>query len=195
MAQVLKFQQKTKLLKFKFTDKAVASLSYDGEQTDYIDALPPLSGASGVLGVRVGKRTKTFFIRYAINGKRRRFTIGRYPDLSLADARTKAAKKLSEVNNGIDVAETRIQYKNSPIFSDLWTEYNRYIDRQDRIKLKAGKKPRSPRSRRHEERRYDTKFKPLHDIRVCDLSQGHLVFASCTLGESLYSQDPRHGLT
>lgn len=48
-------------------------------------------------GIRVGKRAKTWIV---MRGKNRELiTIGKYPDVSLADARTEAKRLLAEVNN------------------------------------------------------------------------------------------------
>lgn len=55
------------------------------------------------LGLRVTpKGTKTFFYRYRFGGKLRRFTIGRFGDISLKKARDKVTDLRSEINNGID---------------------------------------------------------------------------------------------
>ena len=47
-------------------------------------------------------------IRYTINKKRREVTVGKYPDLSLADAKFEAARIKVDVSNGIDpIAEKK----------------------------------------------------------------------------------------
>ncbi|RWQ46998.1 MAG: site-specific integrase [Mesorhizobium sp.] len=54
-------------------------------------------------GVRVSpKGTKTFVLLYRFEGRPRRYTIARYPDLSLADARDKAQAAKGKIANGID---------------------------------------------------------------------------------------------
>lgn len=59
----------------------------DTYKTFFDDSLP-------AFGVRVGKRSKTFVV---VRGrKRERISIGRYPEISLADARREAKRLLSE---------------------------------------------------------------------------------------------------
>jgi integrase len=84
------------------TDRRVKSLSTDAVQTEFWDELVP------GLALRVGRGgTKTWLVRYRANGKHRRLTIGRYPHLSLADAREKARKALADAQGGEDPAHER----------------------------------------------------------------------------------------
>lgn len=127
-----------------FTDVFIRNLKFgDQGQIDYVDETPPRSGSQGVLGIRVGKRTKTWFVRYRANGKKRRHTLGRYPDVTLSEARNRASDKLAHVYKGGDPQQDRIDHKNAPTFDDLWLEYVRYIKRTDDQKIKSGKRPRA----------------------------------------------------
>jgi integrase len=84
------------------TDRRVKALSTDAVQTEFWDELVP------GLALRVGRGgTKTWLVRYRANGKHRRLTIGRYPHLSLADAREKAREKLAAAQGGEDPAQDR----------------------------------------------------------------------------------------
>ncbi|MGI9483787.1 MAG: Arm DNA-binding domain-containing protein, partial [Hyphomicrobiales bacterium] len=59
-------------------------------------------------GVRVSPQgTKSFVLLYRMNGRPRRFTIGRYPALSLSDARKQANAALREVALGNDPADDK----------------------------------------------------------------------------------------
>ncbi|MGH8337374.1 MAG: tyrosine-type recombinase/integrase, partial [Gammaproteobacteria bacterium] len=54
-------------------------------------------------GIRVSPNgTKTFVLMYYLHGRKRRESLGRFPHLSLADARAKAMGILGQVRNGID---------------------------------------------------------------------------------------------
>lgn len=54
-------------------------------------------------GVRISPSgTKTFVLMYYVAGKKRRMTLGRYPILSLVDARRKALAALNQVAHGSD---------------------------------------------------------------------------------------------
>jgi hypothetical protein len=69
------------------TDISVQRLKFDGTQTTYYDATLP------AFGVRIGRRTKTWLVMVGKN--RQRKTLGYYPDLSLAKARSEARKLLA----------------------------------------------------------------------------------------------------
>ncbi|HEX5210410.1 MAG TPA: Arm DNA-binding domain-containing protein, partial [Pseudolabrys sp.] len=72
-------------MKLHMTDIVVSRLKEPGT---YYDATTP------AFGLRVGKNRKTWFV---IRGRERlRKNIGRYPAVSLADARKEARKLLSE---------------------------------------------------------------------------------------------------
>jgi integrase len=69
------------------TDIAVRALKGSDKYISYWDDTTP------GFGIRVGKRSKTWTVMRGKN--RERVTIGKYPDLSLADARAEAKKLLS----------------------------------------------------------------------------------------------------
>lgn len=75
------------------------------------------------LGLRVTKAgTKTFFYRYRYFGKTRRYTLGQFPGLSLADARKKVNKLKVKVNEGIDPQakkREKKQWEDPQLFSEL----------------------------------------------------------------------------
>lgn len=86
----------------RFTDRIVRSLTADERQTTYWSE--DLSG----FGVRVTPTgTRSFVVRYRANGTRRRYTIGRYGKISLADARAKAKEIMARVELGEDPAAER----------------------------------------------------------------------------------------
>jgi integrase len=67
------------------TDLSIRALKSAGQQVDYWDAATP------GFGIRIGARSKTFVVKRA----NRRLTIGRYPSVSLQDARKEAKRLLS----------------------------------------------------------------------------------------------------
>lgn len=86
----------------RLTARSVASLATDRTQLDVWDELVP------GLALRVGRGgTKTWYVRYRANGKHRRLKLGRYPTLSLADAREKAREALVDAQAGEDPAQER----------------------------------------------------------------------------------------
>lgn len=72
----------TNMAKIKLTDPYIRSLQATGSRTEVYDEI--VNG----LAVRVtDKGTKTFVFRYYYNGTAKRLTIGRFPEMALADAR------------------------------------------------------------------------------------------------------------
>lgn len=83
-----------------FTDLMLRKLTSNGQ-----DRLELWDARIPAFGVRVSKAgTKTFILMYRHRGRPRRLTLGRYPVLSLADARTKATEALLTINQGADPA-------------------------------------------------------------------------------------------
>src|SRR5689334_22173024 len=83
--------------KHKLTAKWLDSVKAPKGQVDYFDATLP------AFSVRVtSSGVKTFTVFYRVDGKQVRQTIGRYPAISLADARRKAADAFQLVEQGKD---------------------------------------------------------------------------------------------
>lgn len=108
------------MAKLHLTDAAVKALSTEKSQEDVYDDV--LDG----FGVRVSGSTgrKSFFFRYRHHGRRRRITLGQYPDLSLADARREAKIARGQVAQGEDPAEVADDDGGDPItFGELANRY------------------------------------------------------------------------
>ena len=73
------------MTQINFTDRWLRNVSAPGTQAEFSDVACPN------LRLRVGKRTKTFSVMIGPAGSRRRVTLGKYPTLSLAEARQKAS--------------------------------------------------------------------------------------------------------
>ncbi len=59
-------------MKANFTDRTLLSIKKPKcGQLEIIDTVPPLAAVTGQLGNKVGKNTKTFFVQYRMDGKRR----------------------------------------------------------------------------------------------------------------------------
>lgn len=76
-----------------------------GQRDTFDAAMPGLA-----LRVSYGG-SKTFVLFYRLHGRQRRMTLGRYPGLSLSDARTKARDALQAVERGEDPAQERKEAK------------------------------------------------------------------------------------
>ena len=77
-------------MKLRLTDVAIKRLAppQSGQTTYWDDATPGF-------GIRLSQKSRSFVVMYG--EKRRLKTLGRYPDLSLSEARKAARKFLSEV--------------------------------------------------------------------------------------------------
>ena len=113
-------------------------------RAEYLD--PPMPG-HGTFGVRVNKTCKSFIWVYSFHGRTRRLTLGQYPDLSLAEARAKAAQAAELHKQGIDPGQKKlvelVEYRTSPTFEEAvvsyleWAEKNKKSWREDERMLRT----------------------------------------------------------
>ena len=98
-------------------------------QVDYFDTKPP-----GV-GLRVSNSgRKTWFVMYRSSGRLRRLTLGTYPALSLADARSQATIAKHTVAQGEDPATKKQQARTAPTVAHLAEQY---IDLYAKVRKKS----------------------------------------------------------
>jgi integrase len=88
------------------------------QQLDYWDA----SVEGLALRVSYGGR-RAWVVRYRVDGRRRRWTFGSYPTLTLADARAKARDAKRQAEGGIDPAAVKQTRREAGTFGDLADEY------------------------------------------------------------------------
>jgi len=92
------------------TARSVPALKSEKKQTEYWDTVVP------GLALRVGQGgTRTYIVRYRANGKHRRMTLGKHPNLTLANAREKAREALAEAQGGEDPALDRQERRNADV--------------------------------------------------------------------------------
>ena len=103
----------------KLTDPIVRTLSSVAPQTDYWDQLQQ------GLGMRVGRAGgRTWVVRYRTpTGTRRRLKLGRYPTMSLAQARQAAKQVLADVLLGGDPQRERARQRRAKTVQDLAEDY------------------------------------------------------------------------
>lgn len=121
-------------------------LKYDPAKgrVEFLD--PPMPG-HGTFGVRVNKTCKSFILLYSFHNHPRRLTLGTYPDLSLAEARAKAAQAVELLRQGVDPGQKKIvelvEYRTSPTFEEAvvsyleWAEKNKKSWREDERMLRT----------------------------------------------------------
>lgn len=110
-----------------FTAKKVQSLIKDGTPGRYSDG-------NGLYLMIPKKGAPYWMHRYTLAGKRRELTLDKYEDLSLADARLKAAEAQKAVRNGIDPVEERKREEQITIHTvrELFDDW--YHDLEKRLK-------------------------------------------------------------
>jgi integrase len=77
---------------------------------------------------------RTFIVQYRFQGRTRVMTLGRYPDLSVDAARTKAHRMIGAVGNDRDPAAERDKQRGAPTVREL---AERWLEQHVRPKLKA----------------------------------------------------------
>jgi integrase len=97
------------LLKLKCPEKG-NEIHFDGE----IPGLGARITAAGVI---------SFVLQYRINGRERRYTIGRHPDFSVAGARDEALRLRSEIAKGHDPLGGREAQREAPTIDDMADDY------------------------------------------------------------------------
>lgn len=94
------------------TDSMVRAAQAKASRYDIFDAR--MRG----LGLRVGTGgTKSFFVMRRVNGRMQRRTLGAYPSLTLADARTMAAQELARMAQGVEGKPTN-ELRFSEVYAD-----------------------------------------------------------------------------
>ncbi len=93
-----------------FRDDRLKALTEHGEYKD--------SSLSG-FGIRISKSKKTFQVRRKRNGKDIRVKVGEYPAMNLKQAKDKAYKILSDIENGINPNQQRKEQKNQAVTLDF----------------------------------------------------------------------------
>jgi len=77
-------------------------------------------------GIRVTKKgVKSFVLNYVVNGRERRYTIGKYGAWTTAAAREKAAELKRQVDNGIDPLAIKQAERAAMSVKELWKEFEK----------------------------------------------------------------------
>lgn len=97
------------------------------------DALPPAEAgkritwwdenAKGLCVIVTATGSKTFYVYKWVQGKPERIRIGPYPDLSIEQARKKAAEHIGRIAQGENPQEDRRKLRRDPTFAELFAWY------------------------------------------------------------------------
>ena len=108
------------------TDREVKNLKVGGKRYTAKDAV-----ANGLFLDITTTGVKSWWYRYSLNGKQERLVIGRYPDLSLKDARQLRDESALLVAKGISPKKVNIKVT-SVIFSDYGERYLNEVIKKER---------------------------------------------------------------
>ena len=105
--------------KFNFTKAAIEALPLPEKGWAYYYDLK-VQG----FGIGIGSTGKKSFILYRkIHGKPERITLGRYPDLTIEQARGKASEINADIASGLNPSEVKRGRKAELTFADLFADY------------------------------------------------------------------------
>lgn len=107
-----------------------------GSRDEYLDSKQTGLGLRVTRGLNGDRISKTWFVLYRVKGipKLRRLTLGHYPDLTLADARTAAKEALVKAARGEDPAERIQGLKAAPTIKDLGEAF---IEQHAKVKKRS----------------------------------------------------------
>lgn len=103
---------------FRFTKKLLFDLQPNAKNTTYHDVL-----SRGLKLIVRPSGVKTFVLYRKINGRPERLTLGRFPDLSVEQARAKADACNSDIAMGMNPADARRSIRDELTFTLLFDEY------------------------------------------------------------------------
>ena len=119
--------------KFNFTKRSLEALSIpaNGKRSYYYDE--KVRG----LGVSItNKGTITFIVYRKIDGRPERVTLGRYPDLSIENARVKASDVNSQIGQGKNPNKEKAELRTEFSFREL---FDLYFERYAKVHKKSWK--------------------------------------------------------
>jgi integrase len=154
-------------MKRKLTTKFIEGQRPDpSKRLDFRDELMP------GLVLRISTSgTKTFCLHKRINGKMRRLTFGRFPIISLADARERVRQVLYEIETGRFEERTGVEVETKPTLGDLIPDY---IEKHAKVHNRDWKRKDALLS----------KFTALHGTRIDEIKRADVVKACDVIHKS-----------
>lgn len=154
-------------MKRKLTSKFIANHKPDPSQRlDIRDELIP-----GLVLRISSSGTKTFCLHKRINGKMRRLTIGRFPVISLAEARERVRQILYDIETGKFEERTGLEIASKPTLGEVIPEY---IEKHAKVHNDDWKNKSS----------LLAKFTVLHEKRIDEVKRADVVNACDVLSKS-----------
>lgn len=118
-----------KRLNFTKTNINALSLPTNGKRTFYYDAQ-----VRGLAVLMLPSGARSFYVRRKIKGRAEKIFLGRYPDLSVENARNLAKVALGQISMGINPNEERRKIRNEMTFGEL---FQQYMERYSKVHKKS----------------------------------------------------------
>ncbi|GAB0057356.1 Tyrosine recombinase XerC [Candidatus Magnetaquicoccaceae bacterium FCR-1] len=132
----------------------------------------PMGITQGVDGLRVTPNgTKTFSWCRRTNGTLERVTIGRWPELSIDEARRIATHLNASTADGENPAEQRRQRKDETTFAELFTVY---LERWAKVRKRTW---------RDDESKFRIHLLPLHNKKISTITRSDISLIHTTIGK------------
>lgn len=155
------------LMKRKLTTKFIEGQKPDpSKRLDFRDEMMP-----GLVLRISASGTKSFCLHKRINGKMRRLTIGRFPIISLADARKRVQQVLYEIETGHFEERTGIAFETKPTLGDVIPDY---IEKHAKVHNRDWKRKEA----------LLAKFTTLHGKRIDEIKRADVVKACDVIHKS-----------
>ena len=121
-----------------FTDASIRGMKLTRKPSERYERFEP-----GGLGIRIGNRNRSFFYLYRFYKKPRRMTLGRYPGMSLADARVALAEAKRKVAHGEDPGARAVEQRRAERLAETVSELaDLYIELHAKMKKKSWREDR-----------------------------------------------------
>jgi integrase len=137
-----------------FTKQSLNSIQANGKQQSFKD-----NKSRNLVLLITAKGTKTFYIIRKINNKTERIKIGRFPDVTIEQARRECAKLNQQIELGINPNEAKRKKQNEPVLNDL---FNLYLENHIKLHNKSEKEAVY---------NYNRYLKPLHKKQLSKITK------------------------
>ncbi|MCP3963423.1 MAG: tyrosine-type recombinase/integrase [bacterium] len=127
-------RQKRAARRKKLTKRAVDAARYEPPASHPRGAYYVWDTEMAGFGLRVyPSGRKVFVLTYRVKGKQRFYSLGRYGEMTVHEARTEALDVLRQARKGKDPAEGRMAYRRAPTMADL---AERFIEEHSKVNKK-----------------------------------------------------------
>ncbi len=106
-------------IQFSFTKPTLEALAQTGDRAIFHDSHKNAAG----LQLRVTRTSKTFFIQKRVDGKPERITIGKFPDMSVENARKEAARLSALIAQGVNPNDDVRALKSETTLQELFDDF------------------------------------------------------------------------